>query len=79
MKKFSHSDFSQAMLAAGLTDRSLADRWGLNIRQVRNIRENPKQLHWDALHHLSAIEGFSRSGPRIKARKRETFAKSPHV
>lgn len=41
--------FTKKLKQKGWTLKELAERWGLQQRQMSNIAADPKQIHWDAL------------------------------
>ena len=43
------TDFVKKLRAKGWTAKELAERWGILPRQISNIGNNPKKIHFDAL------------------------------
>lgn len=46
------SEFAKKAKAKGWSMKALAERWGISARQMSNISNSPKKIHWDALEGL---------------------------
>lgn len=50
--------FTQAVKNKNWSMKNLAKRWDISPRQMSNIADNPKQIHWDALSGLPEFYDF---------------------